>query len=85
MPLNIEEVRRIAQDVAAAHDPNLNVLAAMTAEGGSDYIEVLVVDTACGGEPCRFIVGADRTTTESELRATIGSHVRRHLAHSDRR
>jgi len=83
MSFTLEEVRRIAQDVATLRNPNLNVLAARTSEGGSDYIEVLIVDRACDAEPCRFVLGADRAASEPDLRATIDEHLRRQLDHRD--
>ncbi|HZT76292.1 MAG TPA: hypothetical protein VFA27_06520 [Vicinamibacterales bacterium] len=79
MSLTLDAVRRIAQDVAATRNPNLSVLSARTAEGGSDYIEVLVVDRACDAEPCRFVVGADRALSEPEFRAALDEHLQRQM------
>jgi hypothetical protein len=80
MSLTVEQVGQIAQDVAERLDPRLRVLSASTAEGGSGYIEILVLDSTCDAEPCRFVVGADRTASEPTFRTTVEEHLRRKLA-----
>jgi len=79
MPIELAQVKRIAQDVARAHDPGLEVVAANTAEGGSAYTEVTVTIRGCRREPCMIVIGADRGGDEAALRAEIASRLREHL------
>jgi hypothetical protein len=76
MSLTLDEVRRIAQEVATARDPNLQVVSASTAEGGSAYTEVMVTVDDCAVEPCRLVIGVDRTTSESLFRETVDEQLR---------
>ncbi len=41
--MTLDQVRRIAEDVASTRDPKLQILSVSTAEGGSAYTEVMVV------------------------------------------
>jgi hypothetical protein len=66
-----QEIRRVAEEITAAFDPNLSVAAVIPAQGGSSYVEVMVVDTQCDEEPCRLIIGASRMRSESEFRAAM--------------
>jgi len=79
MPLSLEEVQRIAQDVVSARDPNLQVLVASTAEGASGYTELMVVDGAGSAGPCRVVIGVNRTTSEATFRAAVDDHLRQQI------
>ena len=59
MPLTVEETRRIAAEVLAADHPALRVVGVKT-EGGSSYIEVIVVVANRHAEPCRLSIGVQR-------------------------
>jgi hypothetical protein len=79
MTLNLAEVKRIAAEVARTENPTVEVVSATTAEGGSGYTEVTIVIHGCHKEPCRIIIGADRSGGESALRSAIASQLRAHL------
>ena len=79
MALNLAEVKRIAADVARSENPDVEVVSATTAEGGSAYTEVTIVIHGCHKEPCRFVIGADRSGDESALRSAIASQLRAHF------
>jgi hypothetical protein len=85
MPIELAEVKRIAQDVAHAHDPALEVVGASTAEGGSAYTEVTVTIHGCRKEPCMIVIGADRSGEEAALRSEFASRLREHLEQHRRR
>lgn len=80
MPIELAEVKRIAQDVAHAHDPALEVVGASTTESGSAYTEVTDTIHGCRKEPCMVVIGADRSGGEAALRSEIASRLREHLA-----
>jgi hypothetical protein len=80
MPLPLADVKRIADDVAQAENPALEVVSATTAEGGSAYTEITVTIRGCRKEPCRIVVGADRSGDESSLRSDFATRLREHLA-----
>ena len=53
MPLSLQDVQKITDDVARELNPSLAVLAATTAEGGSEYTEVTLTLRGCATEPAR--------------------------------
>jgi hypothetical protein len=77
MILDLAEVRRIAEEVARAEDPALEVIAAMASRGGSAYIELTLRIQRDGDEPSRVVVGADRSRGEAPLRRAIAREFRR--------
>lgn len=80
MILDLSEVRRIAEDVARAEDPALELIAAMASGGGSAYIELTLRIHGDGDEPSRVVVvGADRSGGEGPLRRSIAHELRRRL------
>jgi hypothetical protein len=79
MPLSLSEVTRIATDVVRAERPDLEVVSATTAEGGSAYTEVMMTIRGCREEPCRIVIGADRSNGEPALRTEIATRLREHL------
>ena len=79
MALNLADVKRIASDVARTEDPTLEVVSASTAEGGSAYTEVTVTINGCRREPCRIVIGANRSGDESALRREFTARLRDHL------
>lgn len=79
MPLNLSDVKRIASDVVRTERPDLEVVSATTAEGGSAYTEVTMTIRGCRQEPCRIVVGADRSGSEPALRSAIAARLREHL------
>jgi hypothetical protein len=79
MTLELSEVRRIAEDVARAEGPSVDVIAATTSARGSDYIELTLRIHGDGDEPSLIMVGADRSGGEAEFRGTITRELRRRL------
>ena len=79
MPLSLDDVRRIADEVIRRENPAMRVLAATTAEGGSDYTEIFVTVLGCAKEPCRLIIGLNRGASEAEFRRTVADRFREHL------
>jgi len=80
-PLPLDEVRRIAEDVATSCDPDLRVVGVLRPEGASAYAEVMVVDGRRQVYPSRLMIGIDRSTSAPACRATIEDRFRRHVAH----
>lgn len=79
MTLELTEVKRIAADVARAQDPSLEVVGATTAQGNSAYTEVTVTINGCSEDPCRVVIGANRSDGEPALREAIAAGLRTHL------
>ena len=80
MMLDLANVKEIAADVARREDPKLEVVAGSTAEGGSAYAEVTVTINGCREEPCRIIVGVNRSGDDRTVRDAFASRLREHLA-----
>ncbi len=79
MRRTLEALRHIAQDVAAAHDPKLKVVAAALTSGGSAYAELTVTIEGCSAQPCTLIIGVDRTANEAAIRTAIENNLREHV------
>jgi hypothetical protein len=80
MTIALADVKRIAADVARTESPDLEVVSASTAEGGAAYTEVTVTIRGCRKEPCRIVIGADRSGDESGLRSAFATRLREHMA-----
>jgi hypothetical protein len=68
-PLSLKDIRRIADNVAAAHAPPLDVIAIRHAQEGSSYTEVLLALRESRIEPCRILVGISAYLSEIRLPA----------------
>lgn len=79
MMLDLANVKEIATEVARTEDPRLEVVAASTTEGGSSYAEVTVSINGCREEPCRIIVGVNRSGDDRTVRDAFASRLREHL------
>ena len=79
MSLNLNDARRIATEVVEATDSSLRVVGAATAEGGSNYTEIMLSVANCHAEPCRVSIGVERDVSEMALREAVGEQVRRHI------
>ena len=77
--LSLNEVRRIAGDVASKESPALEVIAATISQGGSAYAELVIALHDCPEDPCRVVIGTDRRREEPELRHAIGLRMRQFL------
>ena len=79
MPLNLNDVRRIATEVVDATASSLRVVGAATAEGGSNYTEIMLLVENCHAEPCRLSIGVERNMSEAAFREAVGEQVRQHI------
>jgi hypothetical protein len=79
--LSLDEVRRIAEDVASACDPDLRVVGVLRPEGASAYAEVMVLDGKQPVDPSRLMIGIDRRASVPACRAAMEERFRRHVAH----
>ena len=77
-PLN--EVRRIATEIARQENPALEVISATSSDGGSGYAEVMLIVRGCRAEPCRVMIGVNRNASEAELRQAVVDRLRAHAA-----
>src|SRR5262245_8704018 len=77
----LDEVREMAKDVVAVRGFDLAVLAVTsTGGGGRAYVEILLLGSRRSGEGCRLVLGADRSVSETVLRADIDEQLSRHFA-----
>jgi hypothetical protein len=83
MLLSLTQVKRIATDVARAHDPRVEVVGATISSGGSPYTEVTMTVHDSQAQPYVIVVGAERDEAEAQLRSTIAAELRQRL--DDRR
>ena len=79
MLLTVENMRRIAADVAAEQTPTLEVVGATVSEGGSRYAEVILSVRGCKTEPCRVVIGVLRDSPEAAFRNEVGKRLGEHL------
>src|SRR5262245_43765308 len=90
MTLTLNDVRRIAMDVAAQQHPSLDVIGVTTREGSSGSAEVILALRDCQNEPCRMVIGVSRQISEVECRGAVRTRIQEHLrskraARADRR
>ena len=79
MSVSLNDLQRIAADVARQADDRLEVVAAIPAEGSPVYTEVMLTLRGCRLEPCRMMVGVRRDASESEIRHAVADRLRQHL------
>ena len=79
MAVTLNDLQRIAADVARQEDDRLEVVAAIPAEGSPAYTEVMLTLRGCKVEPCRMMIGVRRDASESEIRETVTDRLRQHL------
>jgi hypothetical protein len=79
MPITLNDVQRIAADVAQREDERLEVVAAVPAEGESTYTEVVLTVRGCAADPCMLVIGLTRGASESEIRNAVKDGLQRHL------
>jgi hypothetical protein len=78
MLLKLDEITQIAREVASQHTPPLEVMA-VSSDGGSERVELLITIQGCHSEPCRFVVGLSRTDA-GEMEELIRTKFREILA-----
>lgn len=79
MSLRLNDLRRVAGDVAREEDPGLRVLAARNAEGATDYSELTIMLDRPTSDPSRIILGVRRHASESQIRRVLREQLRDHL------
>jgi hypothetical protein len=84
MRLSLNDVRRLAAEVAREEDPALEVLAATSAEGATNYAEVILALHGEQSQPRRVLVGVSRKAPESDIRAWLRHRLREHLRYDVR-
>ena len=77
--MDVAAVHQTAIAVVRERAPQLEVLGATSAEGGSDYTEVFLMIRGCGQEPCRLVLGVSRDVTPTALRQQIADQLAEHL------
>ena len=79
MQLSLGDIRRLAANVAGDEDPRLRVVAAMNAEGATDYAEVVLTREGEGLGQRRLVIGVTREASEAEVRSVLRDRLRDHL------
>jgi hypothetical protein len=79
VPLTLNDVRRVAAEVAREVHPALEVVGAAPARGEPTYTEVVLTLIGCRVEPCRMSIGLSRDQTELEFRAAVAERLRHHF------
>jgi hypothetical protein len=81
MSLTLNDVRRIAGDVAHEVNPRLDVVAAMpVGRDSTNFADVMLMLRGCRRHPCRMVVGFSRGQSEAECRAAVRARLHEHLA-----
>ena len=80
MNLKLNDVKRIAAEVARRENPALEVLSAGPTGEDSAYAELIVTIRGCRAEPCQFLIGVNRDATENAVRHSVLTRLREHLA-----
>ena len=78
--LTLNELARLAREVAHETDPRLTVVGAVNGKGGTEYAEViLVVDQEPSTATTHIAVGVSRRDTPHRIQRTLESSLRQHL------
>ena len=75
----VEDVTRIAREVAREQSATIKVAGVVLGAGGGDYVEILVNLEGCRVEPCQFSLGVFRNASEAALKNAVSEQLRRHL------
>jgi hypothetical protein len=76
--LTLEQVRTLVEDTAAALRIPIQVVGATAGGHDSDYVEVFLSIAECTHEPCRLVVGLDRSGSDSDVRRAVEARLREH-------
>lgn len=79
MRLELDDIKRLATEVARDENPALDVVGVITGGGASGYTEILITVRGCAPEDCLISVGVDRHATEAVVRASLAEKIRAHL------
>ena len=77
--LDVADVTRIATEVAHEHALPLNVMGAVSGDGDSNYVEILLTVSGCASAPCHLTIGVFRNVSAQHLSTEIETQLRRHL------
>ena len=78
MPVTVQALRRFAIEMALQEDPAFQVIGVRRAEGGEGYAEVIIMVQGCDHDPCRLVLGVDRTALETTIRLRLAEMLRQH-------
>jgi hypothetical protein len=79
MKLSLQDLRRLADEIAGEEDPPFEVAGATHAEGGPTYAEIIFSRRDGHADTDPVVVGVDRDMTEEECRKHIRAQLRRLL------
>ncbi|HEY2906850.1 MAG TPA: hypothetical protein VGJ29_13195 [Vicinamibacterales bacterium] len=79
MPLSLGDITRLAATIVVDEDPRIHVIAAMSAEGATDYAEVVLTREAEGGAPRRLVIGVTRDASEAYVLSVLRDRLRDRL------
>ena len=79
MALSLDTITAISRDIAADHDPALQVVGVASSDGGSDRVELLVTIVGCHQEPCILMLNLTRAET-SQFERELKDKLREKLA-----
>ena len=79
LQVDVDKIRRMAQETAALYSPSLKVVGVLSRTGGSDYVELLINIEGCRQEPCQLHLGLFRNTSEAVLKQQLSAKLRAHL------
>ena len=77
--LSLDTITAIRRDIAADHDPPLEVVGVASSDGGSDRVELLVTIVGCHQEPCVLMLNLTRAET-SQFERELKDKLREKLA-----
>lgn len=76
MPVTLKALRRVATEMARQENPDFQVIGVRRSEGGDGYAEVIVMVRDCDHDPCRMVIGVDRTQPEPAIRLQLAEMFR---------
>ena len=79
MALSLDTITAISRDIAAGHDPPLEVVGVASSDGGSDRVELLVTIVGCHQEPCILMLNLTRAES-SQFERELKDKLREKLA-----
>ena len=79
MTLSLEDLARVAKEAARSAGSDVDVLGVMRSEGEGDYAEVILTIRHCPSDPCQIVIGFDRGSPESVVRARLEEKIAEHI------
>jgi hypothetical protein len=75
MPISLDDIGRVAQEVASERQADAEVVGVISGEGDVQYAEILVSVKGDETEPRRFAVGVGRNASLSDVRAQLATKI----------